>query len=208
MKANRYPDYIGVSEVTTQSFEHMRVEAQFEGQPSIMFDEPKGFDIGDPPDLQGQSRGWTPVHAQLAALAGCTAITVTVVARDQGFKYANLSTRIKSLIDIRGFFFDLHLQPRYEQVNFELRMDTREPLLRIKQLARETSRRCPQLGLFRAARVPLLVSWYRGKGRSPLFQEKFSMPRGRTPEQLLIAQRDKAQAAAKKGKARGRKRAG
>ena len=52
MKANRYPDYIGVSEVTTQSFEHMRVEAKFEGQPSIMFDEPKGFDIGDPPDLQ------------------------------------------------------------------------------------------------------------------------------------------------------------
>lgn len=207
MKANRYPDYIGVSEVTTQSFEHMRVEAKFEGQPSLMFDEPKGFDIGDPPDLQGQSRGWTPVHAQLAALAGCTAITVTVVARDQGFKYANLSTGIKSLIDIRGFFFDLHLQPRYEQVNFELRMNTREPLLRIKQLARETSRRCPQLGLFRAAGVPLLISWYRGKGRTPLFQEKFSLPRGRTPEQLLIAQRAKAQAAARKDKARGRKRA-
>lgn len=202
MKENgKYPEYIGVSAVDTRSFEHMRVEAYFEGQPSIMFDEPKGFDIGDPPELQGQSRGWTPVHAQLAALAGCTAITVTVVARDQAFAYSTLSTRIKSLIDIRGFFFDLHLQPRYEQVNFDLRLDTREPLNRIRQLARETSRRCPQLGLFRAAKVPLLISWYRGKGRTPLFQERFSLPRGRTPEELLMAQRRKSQGAAAKKQA-------
>ena len=67
-----YPAYIGVSDVTTVSLEQMRVEGFFEGQPSLMFDEPEGFDIGDPPDLRGRSRGWTPVHAQLAALAGCT----------------------------------------------------------------------------------------------------------------------------------------
>jgi uncharacterized OsmC-like protein len=189
MKENgRYPDYIGVSEVTTQSYEHMRVEARFDGQPSIMFDEPEGFDIGDPPELRGRSRGWTPVHAQLAALAGCTAITITVVARDQEFVYSNLSTKMRSLIDIRGFFFDLHLQPRYEQVNFDLRVDTRETPARIRQLARETSRRCPQLGLFRAAKVPLLISWYRGKGRTPLFEERFSLRRGKTPEERLIAQ--------------------
>jgi uncharacterized OsmC-like protein len=189
MKENgRYPDYIGVSEVTTQSYEHMRVEARFDGQPSIMFDEPEGFDIGDPPELRGRSRGWTPVHAQLAALAGCTAITITVVARDQEFVYSNLSTKMRSLIDIRGFFFDLHLQPRYEQVNFDLRVDTRETPARIRQLARETSRRCPQLGLFRAAKVPLLILWYRGKGRTPLFEERFSLRRGKTPEERLIAQ--------------------
>ena len=81
-----YPDYIGVSEVTTRSAEQMRVEGCFEGQPSIMFDEPEGFDIGDPPELRGRSRGWTPVHAQLAALAACTSITIAVVARDQGFR--------------------------------------------------------------------------------------------------------------------------
>ena len=69
----RFPDHIGISEVTTRSFEHMRVESYFEGQPSLMFDEPEGFDITDGPDdetkLSGRSRGWTPVHAQLAALA-------------------------------------------------------------------------------------------------------------------------------------------
>jgi uncharacterized OsmC-like protein len=201
MKENlQYPDYIGVSDVTTQSFEHMRVEAFFQGQPSIMFDEPEGFDIGDPPDLRGRSRGWTPVHAQLAALAGCTAITIAVVARDQKFAYARLSTKMRSLIDIRGFFFDLHLQPKYEQLNFDLRLDTRESPARIRALARETSRRCPQLGLFRAAKVPLLLCWYRGKSRTPLFEERFCLPRGKTPEDKLVARQQAQQERAVKGR--------
>jgi hypothetical protein len=31
----------------------MRVEAFMDGQPSLMLDEPAGFDIGDPPTLRG-----------------------------------------------------------------------------------------------------------------------------------------------------------
>lgn len=34
-----YPEYIRVSDVTTRSFELMRVDGYLEGQPSIMFDE-------------------------------------------------------------------------------------------------------------------------------------------------------------------------
>jgi uncharacterized OsmC-like protein len=189
-----YPEYIGISDVTTESFEQMRVEAYFEGQPSIMFDEPEGFDIGDPPELQGRSRGWTPVHAQLAALASCTSITVRVVARDQAFRYRGLRTKLRSLIDIRGFFFDLHLQPQYEQLNFDLYLDTRETAGRIEALALETDRRCPQLGLFRLAGIPMIVSWYRGKGRKPVYQRRFGMGRGRTPEEKLIQQKERAAA--------------
>jgi uncharacterized OsmC-like protein len=183
-----YPDYIGVSEVSTCSFEQMRVEAHFEGQPSLMFDEPEGFDIGDPPELRGRSRGWTPVHAQLAALAGCTSITIAVVARDQRFRHAGLRTRLRSLIDIRGFFFDLHRQPQYEQLNFDLHLVTRERTERVRELALETHRRCPQLGLFRLAKIPLLVRWYRDGASRPLFEERFAMRRtGRTPEERLVA---------------------
>ena len=182
-----YPAYIGVSDVTTTSHEQMRVEGFFEGQPSLMFDEPEGFDIGDPPDLRGRSRGWTPVHAQLAALAGCTSITIAVVARDQRFRHKGLGTKLRSLIDIRGFFFDLHLQPKFEQLNFDLTLDTRESTARIRALAAETHRRCPQLGLFRLAGIPMLVTWYRKGSRRPLFEERFSMRRGRTPEERLVA---------------------
>jgi uncharacterized OsmC-like protein len=184
----KYPDYIGISDVTTHSFEQMRVEAHFEGQPSIMFDEPEGFDIGDPPDLSGRSRGWTPVHAQLAALAGCTSITIAVVARDQKFRHSGLGTKLRSLIDIRGFFFDLHLQPKFEQLNFDLTLDTRESVARIRALATETHRRCPQLGLFRLAKIPLLVTWYRKGSDRPLFEERFSLRAGTTPEDRLASQ--------------------
>jgi uncharacterized OsmC-like protein len=182
------PGYIGVSTVATQSFEHMRVEAYFEGQASIMFDEPAGFDIGDPPDLRGQSRGWTPVHAQLAALAGCTAITVAVVARDQKFRYAGLRTGLTSLIDIRGFFFDLHLRPEYKQLTFDLTLKTRASAAKVAALARETHRRCPQLSLFDRARIPMLVRWFRDGESDPVLEERLHMEAGPTPEQQLAAE--------------------
>ncbi len=182
-----YPSYIGISDVTTVSHEQMRVEGFFEGQPSLMFDEPEGFDIGDPPDLRGRSRGWTPVHAQLAALAGCTSITIAVVARDQQFSYQKLSTKLRSLIDIRGFFFDLHLQPKFEQLNFDLTLETGASTAKIRALAAETHRRCPQLGLFRLAKIPMLVTWYRAGSTRPLFEERFSLRAGKTPEDRLIA---------------------
>ena len=198
-----YPGYIGISDVSSQSFEQMRVEGYFEGQTSIMYDEPEGFDIGDPPDLQGRSRGWSPVHAQLSALDACTSITVRVVARDQGFKYQGIRTNVRSLIDIRGFFFDLHLQPQYEQINFDLYVDSREKVERVKELARETDRRCPQIGLFRKAGIPMLMSWYREGAKKPLFEERFHIRSGKTPEDKLIAQNQTLEARkAKKAKAK------
>jgi uncharacterized OsmC-like protein len=181
----KYPDYIGISDVTTRSFEQMRVEAFFEGQPSLMFDEPEGFDIGDPPELRGRSRGWTPVHAQLAALAGCTSITIAVVARDQKFRYAGLRTKLRSLIDIRGFFFDLHLRPEYKQLNFDLYLDTRASAAKIRALALETHRRCPQLGLFERARIPMVVSWYRDGVAEPVHVDRLHVAGATTPEERL-----------------------
>jgi uncharacterized OsmC-like protein len=202
----KYPDYIGVSDVTTTSFEHMRVEACFEGQPTLMFDEPEGFDIGDPPDLRGRSRGWTPVHAQLAALAGCTAITVAVVARDQKFRHTGLRTRVRSLIDIRGFFFDLHRRPEYCQVNFDLVLDTRERASRIQALAAETHRRCPQLGLFDRARIPMVVGWYRAGHDVPVHEERLHIPDGPTPEAVLEADARRAAKPAPRARAPRRRR--
>lgn len=199
----RFPAHIGISDVTTRSFEHMRVEAQFEGQPSLMFDEPEGFDIGDPPDLRGRSRGWTPVHAQLAALAGCTSITIAVVARDQNFRYSGLRTKLRSLIDIRGFFFDLHLRPQYEQLNFDLHLATRASAAKIRELARETHRRCPQLALFDRARIPMVVTWYRDGVEAPVLVERLHVPDGPTPEERLA---DAARPRPRRAKAGGRKR--
>lgn len=185
---SEYPPYIGVTQVKTRSHEQMLVEAFMEGQSSIMADEPLGFDIGDPPDLRGQSRGWTPVHFQLAALSMCTSITITVVARDQGFTYDDLTTKITSLIDIRGFFFDLHLQPKFEQVNYDLTLDTPEPVEKIVALADESDRRCPQLGLFHLAGIPMRIRWFRSGVAEPVYVQTFHLPDGETPEDRLRAE--------------------
>ena len=184
MSEQEFPAYIGITDVTTQSHDQMLVEAFMDGQHSIMADEPKGFDIGDPPDLIGQSRGWTPVHYQLAALSMCTSITITVVARDQGFAYRNLRTGIRSLIDIRGFFFDLHLQPKFEQVNYDLWLDTDENDERIRDLAEESDRRCPQLGIFHLAQIPLRVRWHREQTGEVAYEQRFYLPEEEPEERL------------------------
>ena len=182
---SQYPSYIGVTDVTTRSHEHMRVEAFTDGQASILADEPVGFNIGDPVELKGQSRGWTPVHYQLAGLSTSTSITIAVVARDQGFKHTSLRTSIRSLIDIRGFFFDLHLQPKFEQINFDLWLDTQESDERIKALADETDRRCPQLAIYRLAKVPLRLRWRREVSGELAFERLHSFE-GEEPEQRLL----------------------
>jgi uncharacterized OsmC-like protein len=179
-----FPPYIGVSDVSTVSLDQMVVEGFMPGQHSIMADEPLGFDIGDPPVLSGQSRGWTPVHYQLSAMAMCTAITITVVANDQGFAYTDLRTGVRSLIDIRGFFFDLHLQPQYEQVSFDLTLETTEPDERFRALADESDRRCPQLGLFHKAGIPMIVSWFRAGQDEPVYVQRFAID-GELPEDRL-----------------------
>lgn len=206
-KAPEYPSYIGISDVETRGYEQMLVEAFMEGQHSIRLDEPQGFDIGEPPVLQGQSRGWTPVHLQLAALAGCTSITIRVVVGDFGFEYADLRTSIRSLIDIRGFCFDLHLQPKFEEIQFGIVLDTKESDRAIRELADEADRRCPQLGLYRAARVPMVISWYRKGQKAPVHVGWYATSPAREPARRLAAAAAREQAAAAKKAAPKRKRA-
>ena len=191
----QYPSYIGITDVETRGYEQMLVEAFMDGQQSIRLDEPQGFDIGDPPTLRGQSRGWTPVHLQLAALAGCTSITIRVVANDVGFEYRDLKTSIRSLIDIRGFFFDLHLQPKFEQIQFDIVLDTDESDRRIAELADESDRRCPQLGIYRAAKVPMVISWYRKGSKTPAYVGHYAVRKGQEPAKRLEATAAKLAAA-------------
>ena len=107
-------------------------------------------------------------------------------------KRADAEKLMRSLIDIRGFYFDLHLQPQYEQVNFDLYLGTRESASRIKELARETHRRCPQLGLFRLAKIPMVVTWYREGSSKSVAVDRFSIGTGGTPEDALLLAAKKA----------------
>jgi uncharacterized OsmC-like protein len=183
----RYPDHIGVSDVTTRSHEQMMVEMFMRGQGSCMADEPLGFDIGEPPVLRGQSRGWTPVHYQLGALATCTSITIAVVAGDLDFEFSSLRTAVRSLIDIRGFCDgDASRKPEYQLIEFDLTLDTNEAEGRIRTLALESDRRCPQLGVFHRAEIPMHVRWLRERDGSVAFEQRHHLAEGPTPAQTLV----------------------
>lgn len=182
-----YPDHIGVSDVTTRSHEQMMVEMFMEGQASCTADEPLGFDIGEPPALRGQSRGWTPVHYQMGALATCTSITIAVVAGDLDFECRSLRTAIRSLIDIRGFCDgDASHKPEYQLIEFDLTLDTDEAGERIRTLALEADRRCPQLGVFHRAAIPMHVRWQRERDGSLAFEQRHHLADGPTPAQTLV----------------------
>lgn len=79
------------------------------------------------------------MHAHLAALPGCTSITIAVAARDLHFTYRGLRTKIRSLIDIRRFMADFDRQPEYCQLNYDLYLDTDHSKEQIQRLADETA---------------------------------------------------------------------
>lgn len=116
-----------------------------------------------------------------------TSITIAVAARDLHFTYRGLRTKIRSLIDIRGFMADFDRQPEYCQLNYDLYLDTDQTKEQMQRLAEETDRRCPQLGLFRRARIPMVISWYReGEVEPQVVQNMFLPEGGVTPEEALV----------------------
>ncbi len=173
-----YPEHIAVVDVATRSFGQMRVEAFTRGQASILADEPLGFDIGDPPELRGQSRGWSPVQYQLAALATCTSITIKVVAVELGIPIDGIRIGGRSLIDLRGFYDgDRSRSPEFAQISLELELDSPAADERIAVLAQETHRACPQLGVYHRARMPMVFRWRR-PGGAVVLEQRFDLPEG------------------------------
>ena len=51
--------------------------------------------------------------------------------------------------------------PKRSRCVLELRIQTPETVERVEALARESDRRCPQLGLFHQAKVPMTQTWTR-----------------------------------------------
>ena len=55
---------------------------------------------------------------------------------------------------------------------------------RIKELAEESDRRCPQLGLFHLAQIPLRVRWHRERTGEVAYEQRFFLD-GEEPEARL-----------------------
>jgi len=159
--SDEIPAYIAITKVRAKAIGGLVSELTVKDHAAIIADEPLDFVIGDPVELAGTDKGWTPVQYQLAALISCANVATMIVANDQSFALDGLEIRAQSNLDLRGLITELDRQPRFEHVGIEFRIATNEPPERIEALAQEADRRCPQLGLFHAAGVPITQTWTR-----------------------------------------------
>jgi uncharacterized OsmC-like protein len=159
MSSAEQPDWVAITRVRAASRGGLVSELTVKGHDAIVADEPLDFVSGD---LAGTDRGWTPVQYQLAALISCANVAIAIVARDQDFALDELEIRAQSDLDLRGLLDgDPARKPEFLHVGLEFRVQTPESPERIEALAHESDRRCPQLGLFHAAGIPMTQTWTR-----------------------------------------------
>ncbi len=160
--AEQQPEYVAITKVRCRSTGGLASTLTVKDHEPIIADEPLDFSIGDPVELAGTDTGWTPVQYQLAALISCANVAAMIAANAQGFTLDGLEIRAQSDLDLRGLLDgDPDRQPEFLHVVLEFRVETTESPERIEALAREADRRCPQLGLFHAAGVPMTQVWTR-----------------------------------------------
>ncbi len=159
MTAAEQPDHVAITKVRLTALDGLASRMTVKDHESITADEPLDFAAGA---LVGTDTGWTPVQYQLAALISCANVAIALTAQDQGFQLDGLEIRAQSDLDLRGLLDgDPDRQPGFLHVAIEFRVVTEESPERIEALARESDRRCPQLGLFHQAGVPMTQTWTR-----------------------------------------------
>lgn len=150
---------LAITRVRCRSLGGLAAELTVKDHGSVIADEPLDFAMGG---LVGTDTGWTPVQYQLAALISCANVAIALTAQDQAFQLDGLEIRAQSDLDLRGLLDgDPNRQPQFLHVGLEFRIQTPESVERVEALARESDRRCPQLGLFHQAKVPMTQTWTR-----------------------------------------------
>jgi uncharacterized OsmC-like protein len=152
-------ELLAITRVRCRALGGLAAELTVKDHDPVIADEPLDFAMGA---LVGTDTGWTPVQYQLAALISCANVAIALTAQDQGFALDGLEIRAQSDLDLRGLLDgDPDRRPEFLHVGIEYRVATSEDATRIEGLARESDRRCPQLGLFHRAGIPMTQVWTR-----------------------------------------------
>lgn len=109
--------------------------------------------------LGGNNTGPNPMQTALAALVSCENVTANMAAREMDFDLQKLTFTVSGEFDPRGFMGDPDVQPYFEEVVVNVKVETSEDDERIKQLEEQVEARCPIYTLFKAAGVKLTNNW-------------------------------------------------
>lgn len=109
--------------------------------------------------LGGKDTGPNPMQTALAALVSCENVTANMAAREMGFDLKGLSINVSGSFDPRGFMGDASVQPYFEEVTINIKVDTTDSAERIQALKEQVEARCPIYTLFKAAGVKMNDNW-------------------------------------------------
>jgi uncharacterized OsmC-like protein len=103
-------------------------------------------------DEKETNTGPTPLEMALSALIGCEGV---------GFAYSAVDMDADGEVDQRGSRGVVGVRPYFNWVNLRIRVHSLENSERFEKLIRNVEYRCPVLNLFRAADVPVDITWER-----------------------------------------------
>ncbi len=113
----------------------------------------------EPVALGGTDQGPTPMEYVVAALNGCVAVMVNLIARETNFRFDGLDLRSDGVIDMRGLMGVDGVRRHFQQVKLEVILRTEEPPERLEELRDRVHDRCPAINLLRDAGIALHTNW-------------------------------------------------
>ena len=99
------------------------------------------------------------MQTALAALVSCENVTANMAAREMDFDLKCLTINVSGTFDPRGFMGDASVQPYFEEVTINVKVDTSESDERIQLIKEQVEARCPIYTLFKAAGVKMNDTW-------------------------------------------------
>lgn len=117
------------------------------------------YATGEPESIGGTDLAPSPMDLFVGGTSGCLSVVVEVVAGELGIAFDSLEIDVDGHLDTRGFLGTADVAPYIQVVDVTVRITTSAGEAELKELKAAASRRCPALGLFRAAQVAINEEW-------------------------------------------------
>lgn len=146
---------------TTKNLVNMAAKAKWDGGIKSVnsirhFDS---FSMDEPVHLGGQDTGGTPLEYVSAALNGCNAVMIPLIAKEKDFSFSGIDFDTQGFVDFRGLMGEEGVRTYFEKVIFTVEIETEESEEALNDLKAEVERRCPVFNLFIAAGIDVESNW-------------------------------------------------
>lgn len=117
--------------------------------------------VAEPPELGGDDSAPNPMELLLAALDGCLAVVIEVVAAEHGATLKSIDLASEGTLDTRGFLGTADVPAFFRAVHTRIKIEVDLPPESFAAFTRTVERRCPAGTLIEAAGVNYTVDWIR-----------------------------------------------